>query len=68
MSGRRAQEKKSLVEGSAVEGTGNAAAGRARSTTRSGVSFGVPNVSGSRAMAKKTAKTTDEWKANANTE
>ncbi len=68
MSDHQAQGKKSLVDRSTVEGMGNAAAGIARSTTRSGVSFGVPNVSGSRATAKKTAKMMDEQKANASTE
>ncbi len=68
MSSRRAQEKKSLVGGSAAEGSGNAAAGIARSTTWSGVSFSTPNVSGSRVMAKKAVRMENERKTNASTE
>ncbi len=56
MSGRQMQENKSLVGGSAAEGSGNAAAGIARSTTRSGVSFSTPNVSGSRVMVRKAVR------------
>ncbi len=68
MSNRRAQEKRSLVSGSAAEGSGNAAAGIARSTTQSGVSFSAPNISGSQVMTKKAAKMANEQKMNMNTE
>ncbi len=61
------QEKKSLVGRSAAEGSGNATAGIVRSTTRSGVSFSTPNVSGSRVMAKKAVRMANEWKMNAST-
>ncbi len=68
MSDHQEKTRTSLVGRSAAEGMGNAAAGTVRSTTRSGVSFGVPNISGSRVMTKKTAKMVDEWKANVSTE
>ncbi len=50
-----------------MEGTRNAAAEIARSTTCSGASFAMPNVTGSKQMAKKTVRTTGEWKMNKST-
>ncbi len=67
MSGCRAQENGSLVNGNAMEGMGNVAAGIARSTTHSGASFAMLNISGSKQMAKMAAKMMSERKMNTST-
>ncbi len=67
MSNGQTQQNRSLVGGSATEGLENAAVGPARSITCSGLSYAAPNVSGSRQLSRKTAKTTSEWRTSAST-